>query len=73
MLNAIGFAPDKGMAKPARVPANLSDACHVAYAGFTNGIISADTKLCKKAKAIYKYKGIAAEVNDVSDHVTLQN
>lgn len=66
VLGTIGFAPDKGMPKPKRVPANLSDACHVAYASFADAIYSADAKLCKKARAIYRYKRLAVEVHELN-------
>lgn len=67
LLNAIGFMPDKGLTKTSRVPANSSDAHHVAYAGFCDGLISADTRMCGKAIAIYKYRGLGVGVLDVSE------
>ena len=67
LLNAIGFFPDKGLANPSRVPANSSDGNHVAYAAFCDGLISADTRLCVKARAIYLYRGIGTRVFDVSE------
>lgn len=66
LLNAIGYLPDKGLAKTSRVAANSSDGHHVAYAAFCDGLISADSRMCKKAFAIYKYRGIGSGVLDVS-------
>jgi hypothetical protein len=49
-----------------RVPANMSDAHHVAYAAFCDGLLSEDSRMCEKALAIYKYRKIGTGVVDVS-------
>ncbi len=67
LLNAIGFRPDKGLADSSRVPANISDAYHVAYAALCHGLVSADTKMCEKAMAIFKYRKIGCGVVNISE------
>jgi len=68
-LNAIGFRPDEGLARIKRVPANMSDAHHVAYAAFCDGLLSEDSRMCEKALAIYKFRQIETRVVDVSKPV----
>jgi hypothetical protein len=69
MLNIIGLRPDKGLSDVDRMPAILSDASHVGYGAYCNVLMSADQRLCDKAKAIYKYKNIGTVVA----RVQLQN
>ncbi|NEZ04977.1 hypothetical protein G4Y73_12535 [Wenzhouxiangella sp. XN201] len=69
ILNAIGFRPDAGLARTNRVPANMSDAHHVAYAAFCDALFSEDSRMCEKALAIYRYRQIGTGVVDVSKRV----
>ena len=69
-LNMIGYRPDEGLPKVSRVPANSSDAMHVAYGAFCSGFITRDKKMCDKAKAIYTYKNIKCEAVHVNDYLS---
>lgn len=62
MLNMVGLRPDEKLSRVARMPAIMSDAAHVGHAAYCQGLISADRRLCDKAKAIYRFKGIATQV-----------
>lgn len=57
VLNHLGYWPDEGLPKISKILGINSDAAHIAYAYFCNGIASADNRLCKKANAIYDYFG----------------
>ncbi len=54
-LNYLGYWPDKGLKKISKIHGINSDSSHIGHAAFCAGIISADDRLCKKAKAIYQY------------------
>jgi hypothetical protein len=62
VLNFIGYRPDKLLAKAEDIPGILSDDTHIAYGAYCHGIFSRDKKFIAKAKAIYRYKNIAAHV-----------
>jgi hypothetical protein len=62
VLNMIGFSPDEKLARVERMPAIASDANHVAYGAYCDAVLSADRRLCTKARAIYKYRNISTEV-----------
>ena len=62
VLNMIGFSPDEKLARIERMPAIASDANHVAYGAYCDAVLSADRRLCTKARAIYKYRNISTEV-----------
>lgn len=61
-LNFIGYRTDKGIADPKNIPNILSDGRHIAYAAFCEALISADRRVCEKAKAIYRYLNVSTEV-----------
>lgn len=56
-LNFLGYWPDEGLPKKSKIFGINSDASHIAHSFFCSGIISADNRLCQKAKAIYEYFG----------------
>lgn len=56
-LNFLGYWPDEGLPKTSKIFGINSDASHIAHSFFCSGIISADNRLCQKAKAIYEYFG----------------
>lgn len=56
-LNFLGYWPDAGLPKESKLFGINSDASHIAHGFFCSGIISADDRLCKKARAIYQYFG----------------
>ncbi len=58
VLNMMGYRTDKGIAQQDNVKNIASDASHVGYAAFCDGLMSADRRLIAKAKAIYAYKGL---------------
>ncbi|MDH5230926.1 MAG: hypothetical protein OEY38_12740 [Gammaproteobacteria bacterium] len=62
VLNVLGFRPDDGLTKPEKLPGVLSDASHIAYAAYCQGLLSKDRKMLAKAKAIYRYKNISTKV-----------
>lgn len=62
MLNMIGLRPDEKLSRVERMPAIMSDASHVGHAAYCQGLLSADRRLCDKAKAIYRFKGIGTQV-----------
>jgi hypothetical protein len=62
VLNVLGFRPDDGLTKPENIPGMLSDGSHIGHAAYCQALISRDRKLLAKAKAIYRYKGIATTV-----------
>jgi hypothetical protein len=61
-LNFLGYWPDEGLPKMSKIFGITSDASHIAHSYFCSGIISADNRLCQKAKAIYEYFGKAKTV-----------
>jgi len=62
VLNILGFRPDDGLTKPENIPGILSDGSHIGHAAYCQALLSRDRKLLAKARAIYKYKGIATTV-----------
>lgn len=56
-LNFLGYWPDEGLPRISKIYGINSDASHVAHSYFCYGIISADYRLCMKARAIYEYFG----------------
>ena len=62
VLNFLGYWPDEGLPKESKLFGINSDASHIAHSFFCSGIISADDRLCKKARAIYEYFGKANTV-----------
>lgn len=61
-LNKLGFFPDRKLNKKANVENGASDRWHVARATNFDGILSRDSRLCEKARAIYVYKSIGTTV-----------
>ncbi len=57
ILNMLGINPDKGLAKREKIKNIISDSQHVGMASYCNALLSADQKLCNKARAIYTYLG----------------
>jgi hypothetical protein len=55
-LNLHGLYPDLGLTKDKKMKNTLSDGEHVGMASYCNALLSADEKLCSKARAIYVYK-----------------
>jgi hypothetical protein len=62
VLNMIGFSPDKKLARIERMPASTSDAHHVAYGAYCDAVLSADARLCTKARAIYRYRNLSTQI-----------
>lgn len=54
-LNMHGLYPDHGLTKDKKMKNALSDGEHVGMASYCNALLSADEKLCSKARAIYVY------------------
>ena len=57
LLNHLGYWPDEKLTRPSKIFGINSDASHIAHGFFCSGILSADERLCQKAKAIYEYYG----------------
>jgi hypothetical protein len=55
ILNTLGYYPDKGLTRINKVNGINSDGSHIAYSIFCSALMSADDRLCKKAKAIFEY------------------
>lgn len=55
MLNFLGYWPDEGLPREHKTYGINSDASHVAYGAFCRGFLSADDRLCKKARVIYEF------------------
>ena len=62
MLNSLGYRADKKISCEEKVPNTLSDSAHVAHAAFCDVLMSGDSRLCDKARAIYRYKDIKTQV-----------
>ncbi len=57
LLNHLGYWPDEKLTRPSKIYGINSDASHIAHGFFCDGILSADDRLCRKARAIYEYYG----------------
>lgn len=57
VLNMLGISPDQGLAKREKIKNIMSDGQHVGMASYCNALLSADRKLCNKARAVYEYLG----------------
>jgi hypothetical protein len=57
VLNMLGISPDQGLAKREKIKNIMSDGQHVGMASYCNALLSADLRLCNKARAVYKYLG----------------
>lgn len=57
LLNSLGYWPDEKLTRPSKIFGINSDASHIAHGFFCHGILSADDRLCRKARAIYEYYG----------------
>jgi len=55
ILNLIGYSPDKSLSSRKKIKNILSDADHVGMAAYCQALLSADKRLCNKARAIYKH------------------
>jgi len=62
ILNFLGYRPDKGLSKVEDLPGILSDGAHIGHGAYCQAIMSADKRLCAKAKAIYRYRNIGTRV-----------
>jgi hypothetical protein len=62
VLNIVGFQPDKRMSDPNRTSNIMSDGSHAAFAAFCDLLVTADQRLCTKAKAIYQYLDLPTAV-----------
>lgn len=62
VLNLVGLRPDEKLSRVERMPGIMSDASHVGHAAYCQGLLSADRRLCDKAKAIYRFKDIGTQV-----------
>ncbi len=65
-LNMLGYKADRGLSKPTNMSNFQSDGNHLGYASFCHIFLSADTRLCAKAKAIFQYKQIDTRIIKVS-------
>ena len=57
ILNMLGISPDQGLAKRDKIMNILSDGQHMGMASYCNAVLSADSRFCNKARAIYTYLG----------------
>lgn len=57
LLNHLGYWPDEKLTRPSKIFGINSDASHIAHGFFCTGILSADDRLCRKARAMYEYFG----------------
>ncbi|HWV15854.1 MAG TPA: hypothetical protein VN030_10525 [Cellvibrio sp.] len=57
VLNMLGISPDQGLAKREKIKKIMSDGQHVGMASYCNALLSADRRLCSKARAVYEYLG----------------
>lgn len=62
VLNFVGYGTDKGISTVKNLPNIMSDATHIAIAGFCDAVMSEDARFCKKASAIFKYKSHPTQV-----------
>lgn len=62
VLNLLGISPDRGLAKRAKIKNIISDGQHVGMASYCTALLSADTKFCNKAHAIYRHIGSQTSV-----------
>lgn len=62
VLNLLGISPDGGLAKREKIETILSDGQHAGFASYCNALLSADTRFCNKARAIYKHAGCRTNV-----------
>lgn len=62
VLNYLGYWPDRRISRLSNIPSTRSDAVHIAYGAFCQAILSGDTRLCRKAAAIYSYFGVGTQV-----------
>lgn len=67
VLNMIGLRPDRGLSKNERTTAAMSDASHVGHAAYCTALVSADKRMCDKARAIYKFREIGTRVIDANE------
>jgi len=54
-LNFLGYCPDNNLRKVSKIYNVNSDASHTGHAAYCTAFISADSRLCKKAEAIFDY------------------
>ncbi len=62
LLNTLGYWPDGGLAKMSKIYGINSDALHLAYSIFCDGIMSGDDRMCKKGEAIFAYIDIRTKI-----------
>lgn len=58
VLNMLGLSPDIGLSKRDKIKNIMSDGQHVGMASYCDALLSADSRLCNKANAIYKHNGL---------------
>lgn len=58
VLNLLGLSPDIGLSKREKIKNIVSDGQHVGMASYCDALLSADSRLCNKANAIYKHIGL---------------
>jgi len=64
-LNYVGYWPDEKMSSLSKVYGINSDASHIGHAAFCSALMSADDRLCKKARAIYEYFNVGTIIFQV--------
>lgn len=67
-LNFVGYRPDKKLSRPSDTSKIVSDGRHIAYGAFCHLLISADSRLCEKASAIYKVLSVGTLVARFTPH-----
>ncbi len=65
ILNMLGYKSDKGLSKKDKLSNIMSDGRHLGYASFCNFFMSADRKLCAKAKAIFTNKNHGTKILEI--------
>jgi hypothetical protein len=58
VLNLLGLSPDIGLSKSDKIKNIMSDGQHVGMASYCDALLSADSRICNKANAIYKHIGL---------------
>ena len=64
MLNHLGYRPDRKLAKASSWPNILSDSRHSSNASYCGFFLTSDMRLRSRARAIYRFFGIATTVVD---------
>ena len=61
VLNMVGFYPDKGLPKREKIKNIMSDGQHLGHASLCGAFLTSDSRLYKKAEAIFKYRDFTTQ------------